>query len=134
MVEKGKMKETAKKNDAEQKKVAMMVCCPEGESKVVSPQLKDEILMKLGSGLGDRGNVVMTRLDDTDLKQIDALVEVEAFRSRSEAVAFFIKQGILARKDLFEKIMPTVEKIRELKDQAKSELGKKEHANSEVIK
>jgi Arc/MetJ-type ribon-helix-helix transcriptional regulator len=127
MVTKEKMKENVRKSDDKQKKVAMMVCCPEGENKVVSPQLKDEILMKLGNGLGDRGNVVMTRLDDADLKQIDALVEVEAFKSRSEAAAFFIRQGILARKDLFEKVMPTVEKIRELKEKAKRELGKKEH-------
>ena len=122
MVEK-KMKGIARKNGVD-KKVAMMVCCPEGESKVVAPELKDEILMKLGTGLGDRGNVVMTRLDDAALKQIDALVEVEAFKSRSEAAAFFIRQGIQARNDLFEKVMPTVEKIRELKEQAKRELGK----------
>jgi len=126
MVGKRKMKENVRKSDDEHKTVAMKVCCPEGESEAVSPQLKDEILMKLGNGLGDRGNVVMTRLDDADLKQIDALVEVEAFKSRSEAAAFFIKQGMLARKDLFERVMPTVEKIRELKEQAKRELSKKE--------
>ena len=131
MARKGKMKQDAKNGDDE-KKVAMMVCCPEGEGKAVSPQLKDEILMKLGTGLGERGNVVMTRLDDADLKQIDALVEVEAFKSRSEAAAFFIRQGIQARRDLFEKVMPTVEKIRELKEQAKRELGKKAQHNSEV--
>jgi Arc/MetJ-type ribon-helix-helix transcriptional regulator len=67
----------------------------------------------------------MTRLDDAGLKQIDALVEVEAFRSRSEAAAFFIKQGMQARKDLFDKVMPTVEKIRELKEKAQQELGRK---------
>jgi hypothetical protein len=126
MAGKGKMKENVRKSDDEQKKVAMKVCCPEGESEAVSPELKDEILMKLGNGLGDRGNVVMTRLDNTDLEQIDALVEVEAFKSRSEAAAFFIRQGMLNRKDLFERIMPTVEKIRELKEQAKRELNKKE--------
>jgi Arc/MetJ-type ribon-helix-helix transcriptional regulator len=60
------------------------------------------------------------------LKQIDTLVEVEAFKSRSEVAAFFIRQGMLARKDLFERVMPTVEKIRELKEQAKRELSKKE--------
>ena len=125
MVAKEKMKKNVQKSDDKQKKMAMMVCCPEGDSKVVSSQAKDEILMCLGSGLGDRGNVVMTRLDDADLKQIDALVEVEAFKSRSEAAAFFIRQGILARKDLFEKVMSTVEKIRELKEQAKRELGEK---------
>jgi Arc/MetJ-type ribon-helix-helix transcriptional regulator len=108
----------------EEEKTAMMICLPD-EGKSVSPKLKDEILMKLGSGLGERGNVVMTRLDNSDLKRIDALVEVEAFKSRSEAAAFFIRQGMDARKDLFERVMPTVDKIRELKEQAKRELGKK---------
>jgi len=88
----------------------------------------------LGKDLGDRGNVIMTRLDDSDLKQIDALVEVEAFKSRSEAAAFFIKQGIQARKDLFEKVMPTVEKIRELKQLAQKELSNREQHNMEVKK
>jgi len=122
---KKEMKEGSKKKDDEKsEKAVIMACCPDGEGKVVSQELKDEILLKLGKGLGDRGNVVMTRLDDADLKQIDALVEVEAFKSRSEAAAFFIRQGIEARKDLFQKVMPTVDKIRELKEQAKRELTK----------
>jgi Arc/MetJ-type ribon-helix-helix transcriptional regulator len=119
-------KEDTRKDDKKQDKIVLMTCCPEGETQVGSQELKDEILIKLGKGLGDRGNVVMTRLDDDDLKQIDALVEIEAFKSRSEAAAFFIRQGIQARKDLFEKVMPTVEKIRELKGQAQRELGRKE--------
>jgi hypothetical protein len=127
-----KKEEASGKDDEKQAKVVMMACCPEGEGKAESEELKDEICIKLGKGLGDRGNVVMTRLDDADLKQIDALVEVEAFKSRSEAAAFFIKQGIQARKDLFERVMPTVEKIRELKEQAQKELSKKEQHDSEV--
>jgi Arc/MetJ-type ribon-helix-helix transcriptional regulator len=107
-------------------KIVMMACCPEGEGRVVPRELKDGILLELGKGLGDRGNVVMTRLDDAHLKRIDALVEVEAFRSRSEAAAYFIRQGIHARNDLFAEVMPTVDKIRELKQQAKRELSKKE--------
>jgi Arc/MetJ-type ribon-helix-helix transcriptional regulator len=129
----GKAKKTeAIRNDGKQAKVVMMSCCPEGEGNAIPKELKDEICIKLGKDLGDRGNVVMTRLDDADLKQIDALVEVEAFKSRSEAAAFFIKQGIQARKDLFEKVMPTVEKIRELKEQAQKELRRKELHDMEV--
>ena len=116
--------EVACKDDEKQPKVVMVSCSPEDQGKIISEELK-EVCIKLGKDLGDRGNVVMTRLDDSDLKQIDALVEVEAFKSRSEAAAFFIKQGIQARKDLFEKVMPTVEKIRELKEQAQKELSKK---------
>lgn len=101
--------------------VVMMACCPEGDH---AEKFKEKVLMKLGEKLEGRSNVVMTRLNDDDLKQIDALVEVEAFKSRSEAAAFFIREGMLARKDLFQKVMPTVEKIRELKEQAKRSLGK----------
>ena len=43
-----------------------------------------------------------------------------------EAVAFFIKEGIQARKDLFQKVMSTVDKIRELKEQAKKSLSQEE--------
>ena len=125
--------EVACKDDEKQPKVVMVSCSPEDQGKITSEELK-EVCIKLGKDLGDRGNVVMTRLDDSDLKQIDALVEVEAFKSRSEAAAFFIKQGIQARKDLFEKVMPTVEKIRELKEQAQKELSKKEEQDMRVKK
>jgi len=116
--EKGKKKEMKHR---ESEKVVVMACCPEGED---VEKIKDRVLMKIGACMQGRSNVVMTRLNDEDLKQIDALVEVEAFKSRSEAAAFFIKEGIQARKDLFRKVMPTVEKIRELKGQAKRALGK----------
>jgi len=94
--------------------------CPEDED---AEKVKEKVLMRLGKELGDRGNVVMTRLNDDDLRKIDALVEVEAFKSRSEAAAFFIKEGVQAREDLFEKVMPTVDKIKELKEQAKKSLS-----------
>jgi Arc/MetJ-type ribon-helix-helix transcriptional regulator len=116
--EKGKEREMKSK---EGEKIVMMACCPEGED---AEKIKEKILAKIGEKLEGRSNVVMTRLNDEDLKQIDALVEVEAFKSRSEAAAFFIKEGIHARKDLFQKVMPTVKKIRELKEQAKRSLGK----------
>ncbi len=106
------------KEKVEKKKV-MVMCCPEGED---AENIKEKVLLRLGEGLEGRGNVVMTRLGDEDLQQIDALVEVEAFKSRSEAAAFFIKEGIQARKDLFQTVMPTVDKIRELKEQAKRSL------------
>lgn len=67
---------------------------------------------------------VMTRLSDDDLNRIDALVETEVFGSRSEAAAFFIEEGIQARRDLFDEVMPALDKIRELKEHAKGLLVK----------
>jgi hypothetical protein len=108
-----------KEHDDEEEDVeCISMCCPEGEHEGhadFAKKVQRKILLKLGDELEGRGNVVMTRLSDEDLKQIDALVEVEAF---------FIKEGIQARKDLFQKVMPTVDKIRELKEQAKKSLSK----------
>ena len=109
--------------ESKKRKIAIKMRCPKGED---AEKFKEKVLLRLGKELGDRSNVVMTRLNDDDLKKIDALVEVEAFKSRSEAAAFFIKEGVQARKDLFEKVMPTVERIKKLKEQAKESLSRKE--------
>jgi len=117
--EKDKQKEI--KTEKDEHVVMMAACCPEGED---AEKIKEKVLLKIREQLEDRSNAIMTRLNDEDLTQIDALVEVEVFKSRSEAAAFFIKEGIQARRDLFQKVMPSVEKIRELKTQAKKSLVK----------
>ncbi len=101
-------------------KRCIAICVPkEGEAPIVGIGREvGEVLEKLEG----RANTVMTRLGDEDMKQIDALVEVELFRSRSEAVAYFTHQGMEARKDLFEKVLPTVDRIRELKEKVKQTL------------
>ena len=92
----------APEHEGEKKmKCVIKMRCPEGED---AEKIKEKVLMRLGKELGGRSNVVMTRLNDEDLKKIDALVEVEAFKSRSEAAAFFIKEGVQARQDLFQKV------------------------------
>jgi len=113
-----------------EKKERIVICCSD-ENKIPD-KVREKVLMKLGHRLGGRGNVVMTRLNDDDLKKIDSLVEVEIFKSRSEAAAFFIKEGIQARTDLVEKVMPTVEKIRELRKQARESLGRIQEEESET--
>lgn len=113
-----------KKEEDQKEEKCVIMCCADDEGIEIGKKIREKVLIKLGEKLEGRGNVVMTRLNDGDLKQIDALVEVEVFKSRSEAVAFFIKEGIQAQKDLFQKVMPTVDKIRELKEQAKRSLSK----------
>ncbi len=108
-----------RKEKAAEDALCLMACLPGQDD--ATPELRDQLLM-LTQRMGDRSNVVMTRIDDEDLKKIDALVEIEIFRSRSEATAFFVKEGVGARTDLFREVMPTVEKIRELKGQAKESL------------
>jgi Arc/MetJ-type ribon-helix-helix transcriptional regulator len=110
-----------KKKETEDSKVGIICACPED-----LPNMPDiqQVAHSIRDILKERGNVIMTRLSDEDLEEIDALVEVELFKSRSEAVAYFIHEGIKARKDMFEKVKPTVDKIRQLKKEARETLEK----------
>jgi len=113
-----------KKKETEDSKVGIICACPEDLPNIQNIQ---QVAHSIRDILKERGNVIMTRLSDEDLEEIDALVEVELFKSRSEAVAYFIHEGIKARKDLFEKVKPTVDKIRQLKKEARETLKKPRH-------
>ena len=105
------------------RKIKIAIAGPEGCCDAdLSPDLREEILETVGEALSGRENVVMTRLNDETLEKIDALVEIELFKSRSEAAAFFIAEGMNSRGDLFERVMPTMEKIRQLKEELKQSL------------
>lgn len=109
------------KKDAEDSEVRVICACPEDLPNLQNVQ---QIVQSVRAALKERGNVIMTRLNDQDLEKIDALVEVELFKSRSEAAAYFIQEGIKSRKDLFDKVTPTVEKIHQLKHEARAALEK----------
>lgn len=101
--------------------IGVICACPEDLPNLQNVQ---QIVHSIRAALKERGNVIMTRLNDEDLEKIDALVEVELFKSRSEAASYFIYEGIKARKDLFNKVTPTVEKIRQLKKEARENIEK----------
>ncbi len=62
-----------------------------------------------------RDNVVMVRVDEENLTRIDELVESGQFRSRSEATAFLISEGIKSKQEMFEKIAEKVSQIQDLR-------------------
>ncbi len=62
---------------------------------------------------------VMTRMSGDIVEILDALVELEIFKSRSEAVSAFVEQAISARIELFEEIKTQATDIRKLRDSAK---------------
>jgi metal-responsive CopG/Arc/MetJ family transcriptional regulator len=66
--------------------------------------------------------VISVRLDDETVSRVEQLIEADLCRSRSEAVAFLTREGINARKDLFDKIDAKIEEIRRIKDEIKSEV------------
>lgn len=67
------------------------------------PELQEWLQPFIG-GKGPRGNVVMVRLGNEAVEQLDLLVEAGLFGSRSEASAFLVGAGIKSQQDLFEKI------------------------------
>ncbi len=70
-----------------------------------------------------RDNTVMTRLGDEDLKQIDVLIGIGLFESRSEAVAYLTHEGIAAKREMFEQLSQKFEQISKIRDEAKALLG-----------
>ncbi|KYH41157.1 MAG: hypothetical protein AYL33_004780 [Candidatus Bathyarchaeota archaeon B63] len=73
---------------------------------------------------GVRSNVVASRISDEDLKLIDMLIEAGLFKTRSEAVAYLVNEGIKARQDIIEKVSSALEEIRRIRRQAEKKVEK----------
>ncbi|RJS94570.1 hypothetical protein CW705_00130 [Candidatus Bathyarchaeota archaeon] len=73
---------------------------------------------------GARSNVVASRIGDEELKLIDMLIEAGLFETRSEAVAFLVKEGIKARQDIIEKVSSALDEIRKIRSQAEEQVKK----------
>ena len=62
-----------------------------------------------------RENVVMVRVNEESLARLDELAEAGIVKSRSEAAAFLIGEGIKGRQGLFDKIAEKTGEIRRVK-------------------
>ena len=88
----------------------------------VQLSLREQLLGRLSDedlGSKKREVSVMTRMSNDIVEILDALVELEIFKSRSEAVSAFVEQAISARMPLFEEIKSQATDIRQLRDSAK---------------
>ena len=118
---------TAKQKTKPKKKAASTALTSDDLS--MTPALKQEVMEELKQLFmkGDlpeakrRDNIVMTRLWDSDLRIVDALIALEIFKSRSEAVAFLTHEGIQAKSDLVDTILPAIEQIEEIKRQTRQQ-------------
>ncbi|MEK6284414.1 MAG: hypothetical protein AABO57_01580 [Acidobacteriota bacterium] len=73
----------------------------------------------IDSALAARDHVVMVRVNDDSLKSLDALVQTGIFKSRSEAAAFLISEGVKAQAALFERISERILEIDRLRAELK---------------
>ncbi len=86
----------------------------------------ENIGQTLGEALQGRGNVVMVRVNDDTLRHLDMLVEAEIARSRSEAAALLINEGIKTNHALFSRIQEVTDQIVELRNQLKQAIHPEE--------
>lgn len=78
----------------------------------IAPGLKDSV-QELGRT--PRDQVVMVRVDEETSKALDAWVETGAVRSRSEAAALFIREGLQVRADELEQLKDALNGVEEAK-------------------
>jgi Arc/MetJ-type ribon-helix-helix transcriptional regulator len=93
----------------------------------VTPDLKDSV-EELGKS--PRGQVVMVRVDEETIQDLDAWVESGAVKSRSEAAALFIREGLKVRASELEKLrgaLQDVERARiRLREKAREVFGERD--------
>lgn len=114
---------------AKSKRKAASTSTATNEEPLMTAALKQEVMQELKQVFmkGDlpeakrRDNIVMTRLWDSDLRIVDALIALDIFKSRSEAVAFLTHEGIQAKNELVDTILPAIEQIEEIKRQTRQQ-------------
>jgi Arc/MetJ-type ribon-helix-helix transcriptional regulator len=90
----------------------------------VSPDLKESVEEM---GRKHRDQVVMVRIDAETLESLDDWVATGAVKSRSEAAALFIREGLKVRSDELEKLRDALREVQQaqerLKDKAREIFG-----------
>ncbi len=82
----------------------------------VAPDLKESVEEM---GQTQRDQVVMVRVDESTLESLDAWVATGAVKSRSEAAALFIREGLKVRADELEKLRDALREVQEAQDRLK---------------
>jgi hypothetical protein len=114
--------EHAEEQEQEQIHESTSEASPKSGSKSHEPGIKnawkqvENIGQALGDALQGRGNVVMVRVNDEALKCLDMLVEADVVKSRSEAAAWLISEGVNANHGLFQKIGEVTQQIIALRE------------------
>lgn len=82
----------------------------------------ESISKAIESALSARDHVVMVRVNDESLKKLDALVQSGVFKSRSEAAAFLISEGIKGQDALFRRISEKITEIERLRSELRNSI------------
>ncbi len=70
-----------------------------------------------------RDTTVLVRLSDESSDKLDTLVSAGVFRSRAEAAAFLIEEGIKAQSPLFRRIQDKLGEIEKLREELRTSIS-----------
>ena len=102
-----------------------LCCAPEAFKFVCVPSSLRESVEEMGGSARDQ--VVMVRVDSDTVKALDDWVETGALKSRSEAAALFIREGLKVRDRELRELQDALREVEEakskLREKAKSVLG-----------
>ncbi len=84
----------------------------------VAPDLKESVEEM---GQTQRDQVVMVRVDEATLENLDAWVAIGAVKSRSEAAALFIREGLKVRADELDKLRDALREVQEAQERLKKQ-------------
>ena len=82
----------------------------------VAPDLKESVEEM---GQTQRDQVVMVRVDEETLESLDAWVTTGAVKSRSEAAALFIREGLKVRADELAQLRDALREVQEAQERLK---------------
>ena len=102
-----------------------------GKSRDVASSVGESIRETIKAVRTTRDSVVVVRVSKDSLEQLDELVDSGLTKSRSEAAALMIAEGIKARADLFDKIAEQTQVIRAAREQLKKLLEDEAVASSD---
>lgn len=69
-----------------------------------------------------RDQVVMVRVDEETARRLDAWVETGAMKSRSEAAALFIKEGLRVRQSELSELEDSIREVERAKDRLREKV------------
>lgn len=111
----GKMNWESIKSTLEEHGIDLQACCDsegKGGARVkvvcVAPDLKETVEEM---GRAPRDQVVMVRVDEETSRTLDAWVESGAVKSRSEAAALFIREGLKVRSSELEQLRDALREV-----------------------
>lgn len=91
------------------------------EQKTSRESLREQLMgIREGSDFDiDKRDIhIMTRLSGNIVEAVDALVTLNVFKSRSEAVAAYVESAIISNTELYESLIEQAKAVSEMRDTA----------------